>query len=98
MLLLSLILSAWPAADAKVVALELPAAPAKKVRVFVDAGHGAPDNHGNVGCLCQLEQDHTARVAQYLSFALAAMGRFEVKNSRQPGEVSAYRPRIAAAE
>ena len=97
-LILSLLLTAWPADDAKVVALALPTTPTRKVRVFVDAGHGAPDNHGNVGCLCQLEQDHTARVAQYLSFVLAATGRFEVKNSRPPGEVLAYRPRIAAAE
>ena len=72
--------------------------PSRKVRVFVDAGHGAPGNEGNHGCACQLEQDHTLKVAQHLAFVLAATGRFEVKLSRLPGEAPAYRPRIAAAE
>ena len=97
-LLLSLLLTAWPANDARLTTLTLPTEPAKKVRLFVDAGHGAPGNEGNHGCACQLEQDHTLKVAQYLAFVLSATGRFEVKLSRQPGEAPPYRPRIAAAE
>lgn len=97
-LILSLLLTAWPAEDARLETLALPSQPTRKVRVFVDAGHGAPGNEGNHGCACQLEQDHTLKVAQYLGFALAAMGRFEVKLSRLPGEAPPYRPRIAAAE
>jgi len=97
-LLLSLLLTAWPADDARLVTLALPAQPTRKVRVFVDAGHGAPGNEGNHGCACQLEQEHTLKVAQHLAFVLAATGRFEVKLSRMPGEEPLYRPRIAAAE
>ena len=97
-LILSLLLTAWPANDARLTTLELPEQPARKVRLFIDAGHGAPGNTGNHGCACQLEQDHTLKVAQYLGFALSALGRFEVKLSRQPGESPPYRPRIAAAE
>lgn len=98
MLLLSLLLTAWPADDAKVRVLPLPAKPSRKVRVFVDAGHGAPGNTGNHGCHCQSEEEHTLQVAQHLSFVLADTGRFEVKLSRLPGEAPLYRPRIADAE
>ena len=97
-LLLSLLLTAWPADDARLTAPALPSQPGRKVRVFVDAGHGAPGNEGNHGCACQLEQDHTLKVAQHLAFVLAATGRFEVALSRLPGEAPPYRPRIAAAE
>lgn len=97
-LFLSLLLTAWPADDARLTTLALPAQPARKVRVFVDAGHGAPGNEGNHGCACQLKQEHTLKVAQHLAFVLAATGRFAVKLSRMPGEEPLYRPRIAAAE
>jgi DNA repair protein RecN (Recombination protein N) len=59
-------------------ALELPPSSSRKVRVFVDAGHGAPDNTGNTGCYGQSEQDHTLAVARHLAFVLSALGRFEV--------------------
>lgn len=97
-LFLSLLLTAWPADDATVRVLPLPSRPTRKVRVFVDAGHGAPGNEGNHGCHCQAEQEHTLQVAQHLAFVLADTGRFEVKLSRRPGETSRYQPRIAAAE
>lgn len=98
MLPLLILLTAWPAAEAKLRNLPLPEKPARKIRVFIDAGHGAPGNHGNMGCLCQLEQDHTLRIEQHLAFVLAATGRFEVQLSRRPGETSRYQQRIAAAE
>jgi N-acetylmuramoyl-L-alanine amidase len=92
------LLTAWPADEAKVHLLPLPATPVRKVRVYIDAGHGAPGNEGNHGCHCQLEQEHTLQVAQHLAFVLADSGRFEVRLSRQPGESPLYRPRIADAE
>ena len=96
-MLLALILTAWPASDAELKVLELPAGK-QKLRVFIDAGHGAPGNEGNHGCFCQLEQDHTLRVANQLAMALAATGRFEVKRSRVADEHPKYQERIAAAE
>ncbi len=96
-LLVALVPAAWPAPDATLHAPQLPSTPAHKIRVFVDAGHGAPDNEGNHGCSCQAEQDHTLRVAQHLAFVLAATGRFEVKLSRTT-DFPRYQARIAAAE
>ena len=97
-LLISLVLTGWPADDAKVLPLPLPEKPTRKVRVFIDAGHGAPGNEGNIGCSCQAEQEHTLKIEQHLAFVLTATGRFEVMLSRKPGETIRYQARIAAAE
>jgi N-acetylmuramoyl-L-alanine amidase len=94
---LSLVLAAWPADGAGLRALELPPAPSRRVRVFVDAGHGAPDNTGNTGCYGQQEQDHTLSVARHLAFVLSALGRFEVALSRD-GPGAKYPVRLAAAK
>ena len=91
-MLLALLLAAWPADDASLRVVPLPAEPTRKVRVFVDAGHGAPGNEGNHGCYCQAEQDHTLEVADALAAALSATGRFEVKRAR----TGAQRPRYQA--
>lgn len=97
LVIVPLLLTAWPRASDAVRVLPLPEAPARKVRVFVDAGHGAPGNEGNHGCFCQPEQDHTLRVATHLAFVLAATRRFEVRLSRTTG-LPRYQARIAAAE
>lgn len=95
---LLLVLSAWPADGESLKEIPLPAAPTtRKVRVFVDAGHGAPDNHGNTGCFGQQEEDHTRLAARHLAFVLSALGPFEVALSRdEPGPK--YATRIAAAK
>ncbi|MFO0598729.1 MAG: N-acetylmuramoyl-L-alanine amidase [Myxococcaceae bacterium] len=97
---LTLLLTTWPAHDAALTTLELPAAKPRerKLRVAVDAGHGAPANEGNHGCWCQAEQEHTLQVANVLAIALEATGRFEVKRLRVDGQAPKYGARIAAAE
>lgn len=96
MLLPLLVLAAWPAADAKLTVLPLPPAATAKLKVLVDAGHGAPGNTGNVGCHCQAEADFTLRVARHLAKALAATGRFEVRLARD-GDAPSYDQRLAKA-
>lgn len=98
MLLLSLILTAWPADGAALRDTALPDTPAKKLRVAIDAGHGANDNVGNLGCRCQREMDHTRRVADFLADALIKSGRFEVMRSRIGPALPRYQQRIAAIE
>lgn len=96
--LLALLLAAWPADTANLLQPDLSSLPqAWKVRVFVDAGHGAPNNVGNRGCYCQEEQVHTLAVAKFLAAALAATGRFEVSVSRDGTETPRYQARLAAA-
>ncbi len=93
-MVLALLLSAWPS----LTTLPLPAEPTRKVRVFVDAGHGAPGNVGAFGCYCQQEQAHTLVIASALSTALAATGRFEVLQSRLTANGARYQQRIARAK
>lgn len=94
---LALVLAAWPADGAGLKPLPLPPAPARKVRVFVDAGHGAPGNHGNTGCYGQLEEAHTLEVARHVAFVLSALGPFEVALSRD-GPGATYAARVAQAK
>ncbi|MFZ5444873.1 MAG: N-acetylmuramoyl-L-alanine amidase [Myxococcota bacterium] len=96
-MLLLLLLAAWPV-DGAVHPPRLPTAPTRKVRVFVDAGHGAPGNTGAFGCYCQAEQEHTLRVADHLAYVLSATGRFEVRRARTGLPGPGYRQRVAAAE
>lgn len=95
---LSLLLAAWPDASASLTVLPAPPVPARPLRIYVDAGHGAPGNEGNHGCFCQREQDHTAQVAMHLAYVLARLGPFEVKLSRQEATGRRYPARIAEAE
>jgi N-acetylmuramoyl-L-alanine amidase len=66
-------------------------------RVFLDPGHGADGNKGNVSSLCEDEQDFTLLVARHLAQALAATGRFEARLGRDGGVVS-YADRVKLAE
>ncbi len=95
---IALLLAAWPEPSAQLTRLALPEAPPKRVRVYVDAGHGAPGNEGNRGCFCQPEMDHTAQVAAHLADALARLGSFEVLLSRRDEKGRRYPARIAQAE
>ncbi len=69
----------------------------RPLRVFVDAGHGAPSNPGNVGCFCQVEQDHMLTLQNELVRGLEARG-FVARGSRLGGQPTyAQRLRDAAA-
>ncbi len=100
--LLLLVLTSWPSSSDGLKLLPLPPAAdarrAPKLRVYVDAGHGAKDNHGAVSALCENEEDFTARTADALAKALAATGRFEVKLSRSGDARPSYGARVAEAE
>ena len=100
--LLALWLTAWPSPDAPLQLLPLPApsdaGARRKLKVYVDAGHGAKDNHGASSCTCENEEDFTLRTATGLAEALKATGRFEVRLSRAGGERPSYVARKAEAE
>lgn len=96
--LVALLLAAWPEPSAALSVLPPPPARARPLRVYVDAGHGAPGNEGNRGCFGQREQDHTAQVAMHLAYVLARLGGFEVKLSRHEETGRRYPARIAEAE
>lgn len=96
--LLALVLAGapWPAADAQLTVLPLPP-PASRIRIAVDAGHGAPGNTGNHGCHCQSEADETLVEARELADRLRRFG-FEVLETRTTPVGSRYPQRIAAIE
>lgn len=96
--LVAVLLSAWPSPDATLSALPAPAASKKPLKVYVDAGHGAPGNEGALGCFCQREQVHAAQVATHLAYVLSRLGGFEVKLSRKDERGKRYPARIADAE
>ncbi len=91
---------AWPNPGAIVRALPAPAPVdgAPRVRLLVDPGHGAEGNTGNQSCLGELEQDVTLRHAQRLVAALERTERFELRTTRQPGELVDYPSRVVAAD
>lgn len=66
-------------------------------RVYVDAGHGAQGNKGNVSSLCEDEQDFTLAVALHLVESLHATGHFEAR-TRRPQAAVAYADRVREAE
>ena len=91
-------IQAWPDPPGKVV--ELPADFPNNfmnARVYVDAGHGAEGNTGNLSSLCEDEQDFTLALANDLALALEATGRFEARVSRSGGEKVQYPNRTADA-
>lgn len=68
-----------------------------KKRVYLDAGHGAPNNPGNSSCICQDEQDFTLDVAENVAAWLRKTGHFDVKLSREGNDRVAYAARVEAA-
>lgn len=100
--LLWVFLAAWPSSGAGLQLLKLPppadAGKAAKLRVYVDAGHGAKNNHGASSCLCENEEAFTLRTAGAVAKSLAATGRFEIKLSRTGEARPSYAARVAEAE
>jgi N-acetylmuramoyl-L-alanine amidase len=89
---------AWPAAAIQLTAPALALPPGFGVkRVYLDAGHGAEDNRGNVGALGQLEQDFTLSLAEAVRDELTRSQHFEVKLCRERGQLRAYGERVAEA-
>jgi N-acetylmuramoyl-L-alanine amidase len=72
-------------------------APGRRLRVLIDAGHGAEKNPGNTSTFGVAEEDFTIDLALDLEAALVATGAFEVRQSRPPGKLVPYAARIAAA-
>jgi N-acetylmuramoyl-L-alanine amidase len=89
----------WPDTDTPMLApvLEVPEGYTPK-RIYIDAGHGARGNAGNVGSYCQSEGDFTLRVGQDLATRLRATGQFEVRTSRDIGELVSYQARVGEAD
>lgn len=96
LLLLALLLPALaqdPLATTEPVAASVP----PPVRVFLDAGHGAPGNSGNEDAACRDEQDVMLSLSDHVVAGLQGTGRFQVLPSRQGAERPEYDARIAAA-
>jgi N-acetylmuramoyl-L-alanine amidase len=89
----------WPAEGASIVPplFEFPPGFGTH-RIYLDAGHGAEGNTGNRSSFCRDEQDFTMSLAGDLARQLEQSGHFEVKLSRQPGALVAYRDRVQEAE
>jgi len=66
-------------------------------KIFIDPGHGAPNNPGNSSCICQDEQDFTLSVGQNVAQWLQKTGRFDVRLSRDGDKRVAYQERVEAA-
>jgi N-acetylmuramoyl-L-alanine amidase len=91
--------SQWPAPEASLHAPIIRAARGMtKIRLFVDPGHGAEGNTGNLSCFCEKEQDFTLDLAKDMDTYLQQTGRFEVMLSRGVGEVVSYPDRVSASE
>jgi N-acetylmuramoyl-L-alanine amidase len=88
----------WPQAGAPLAAPALPASSGRKVRVYLDAGHGAAGNAGALSWRCEKEEDFTLDLASDLAQRLTQTGRFEVAVSRKPGERVSYPRRRSEAE
>lgn len=67
-------------------------------KVFVDPGHGAAGNTGNLSCFCRDEQDFSLQVARELAERLTRTQHFEVKLARESNDPVEYRARVEAAE
>ncbi len=87
----------WPDGQA-LQPVPVPAHQGPPLRVYLDAGHGAPDNPGNRGAYCQLEEGFTLALAQEVATWLEAQGGFETRISRAPGERVDYHQRVDDAE
>jgi len=66
-------------------------------RVFVDPGHGAKGNTGNLSCRCEDEQDFTLALGEELGDFLRETGHFEVMLSRRGTTLVPYPQRVDRA-
>jgi N-acetylmuramoyl-L-alanine amidase len=66
-------------------------------RLWIDPGHGAPNNPGNLSALCEWEQDFTLRLAEHVQRYLEETGHFEIARSRYSSELVPYADRVTMA-
>jgi N-acetylmuramoyl-L-alanine amidase len=95
-ILLQALVSSWPVDSHSLIASSK-VHPTQKIRIAIDAGHGAPNNNGNHGCFCHAEMGHTLVSAKHVAFVLSALG-FEVKLLRGDSQTPRYLKRIQQAE
>lgn len=90
---------AWPDTSGALVhpVIEIPPGFARR-EVFVSAGHGAPDNHGNLGAWCTREEDFALDAADRLADLLDATGVFAAVRARTGHERPSYAARIRRLE
>lgn len=86
----------WPERGAELRALAPLPSPPRRLRIIIDAGHGAPGNQGNTSVRCELEQDFTRRVQDAVVARLAKAPELEVRAGRPDGTLVDYGARIAA--
>ncbi len=67
-------------------------------KVYVDPGHGAPNNPGNTSSFCLEEQEFSLATAKALAARLTATGHFTVKLARPDDTPVAYEDRVDAAQ
>ncbi|MGK4007247.1 N-acetylmuramoyl-L-alanine amidase [Sorangium sp. So ce1036] len=90
--------SGWPFPYARVVAPVAVFPPGFGVRrIYLDAGHGAPGNTGNLSCFCVEEQAFTLAAAHALAARLNATGRFEARVGRSGDRPLPYPERVEDA-
>src|SRR5262249_52593605 len=66
-------------------------------RLYLDAGHGAPGNAGNVSSFCVDEEAFTLRVAEEVRDRLERLRHFELRVSRDGDDKVGYVDRLADA-
>ncbi len=88
--------ASWPEAGAELRALAPLPSPGRRLRIIIDAGHGAPGNVGNTSVRCELEQDFTRRVQDEVVARLARAPELEVRAGRPDAALVDYGARIAA--
>lgn len=88
--------ASWPAAGAELRALAPLPSRGRRLRIIIDAGHGAPGNVGNTSVRCELEQDFTRRVQDEVVARLARAPELEVRAGRPDAALVDYGARIVA--
>ena len=88
----------WPERGAVLRALAPLPSPSHRLRILIDAGHGAPGNPGNTSVRCEAEQDFTLRVQDAVVARLAAAPELDVRAGRPGTALLDYGARIAAME
>lgn len=85
----------WPHAESLIAAP--PAPHATNLRVFLDAGHGAPDNTGNRSSYCEDEERFTSSLAADVADALQRAKSITVMLSRRGDQRPTYQSRVEEA-